>query len=146
MLSLEFSWFFNDPTDVGNLISGSSAFCKSILNIWKFLVHVLLKSDLENFEQYFVTIGDEFNCVVVWTLFGIAFLWDWSENWQKILHNSPLKSIVVQDNSWLLGAGIKWTDKKSYWLEVGQEVGYRTSFSISFTFSHVFLVSNVSLL
>ena len=50
---LEFSCFFYDPADVGNLISGSSAFSKSSLNIWKLLVHVLLKSALENFEHYF---------------------------------------------------------------------------------------------
>ena len=50
---LEFSCFFNDPTDVGNLLSGSSAFSKSNLNIWKFLVHMLLKVSLENFEHYF---------------------------------------------------------------------------------------------
>ena len=48
---LELSDFFNDPTDVGNLISGSSAFCKASLNIWKFMVHVLLKPGLENFEM-----------------------------------------------------------------------------------------------
>ena len=52
---LEFSWFFNDPTDVGNLISASSAFSKSSLNIWKFSVHVLLKPSLENFEHYFAS-------------------------------------------------------------------------------------------
>ena len=52
---LEFSCFFNDPADVGNLISGSSAFFKSSLNIWKFTVHILLKSGLENFEHYFAT-------------------------------------------------------------------------------------------
>ena len=50
---LEFSCFFNDPADVGNLISGSSAFSKVSLNIWKFTVHILLKPDLENFEHYF---------------------------------------------------------------------------------------------
>ena len=50
---LELSCFFNDPADVGNLISGSSAFCKSSLNIWKYTVHVLLKPGLENFELYF---------------------------------------------------------------------------------------------
>ena len=50
---LEFSHFFNDPMDVGNLISGSSAFSKSSLNIWKFMVHILLKPGLENFEHYF---------------------------------------------------------------------------------------------
>ena len=49
---LKFSRFFYDPTDVGNLISGSSAFSKSNLYIWKFLVHILLKPSLENFEHY----------------------------------------------------------------------------------------------
>ena len=53
---LEFSCFFYDPTDVGNLISGSSAFSKSILNIWKFSVHILLKPSLENFEHYFANV------------------------------------------------------------------------------------------
>ena len=53
---LELSCFFDDPTDVGNLISGSSAFSKSDLNIWKFMVHVLLKPGLENFEHYFVSL------------------------------------------------------------------------------------------
>ena len=78
---LEFSWFFDDPTDVGNLISASSAFSKTSLNIWKFMVHVLLKSGLENFEHYFISMWDERNCAVVWAFFGIAFLWDWNENW-----------------------------------------------------------------
>ena len=59
------SYFFDDPTDVGNLISGSSTFCKSSLNIWMFTVHVLLKPGLENFEQYFTSLWDECNCVVV---------------------------------------------------------------------------------
>ena len=53
---LELSCFFNDPADVGNLISGSSAFSKSTLNIWKFTVHVLLKLGLENFEHYFANV------------------------------------------------------------------------------------------
>ena len=52
---LELSCFFDDPTDVGNLISGSSAFSKSSLNIWKFTIHVLLKLGLENFEHYFAS-------------------------------------------------------------------------------------------
>ena len=50
---LELSCFFDDPVDVGNLISGSSAFSKTSLNIWKFMVHLLLKPGLENFEHYF---------------------------------------------------------------------------------------------
>ena len=49
---LELSWFFDDPTDVGNLISGSSAFSKTSLNIWKFMFHILLKPGLKNFEHY----------------------------------------------------------------------------------------------
>ena len=52
---LELSCFFYDPVDVGNLISGSSAFSKTSLNIWKFTVHVLLKPGLENFEHYFTS-------------------------------------------------------------------------------------------
>ena len=56
---LEFSCFFYDPTDVGNLISDSSAFSKSSLNIWKFTVHVVLKPGLENFEHYFASMWSE---------------------------------------------------------------------------------------
>ena len=78
---LELSCFFNDPVDVGNLISGSFAFSKTSLNVWKFTVHVLLKPGLKNFEHYFTSMWDECNCVVVWAFFGIAFLWDWNENW-----------------------------------------------------------------
>ena len=53
---LEFSCFFYDSTDVSNLISGSCAFSESSLNIWKFMVHVLLKAGLENFEHYFTSV------------------------------------------------------------------------------------------
>ena len=52
---LELSWFFDNLTDVANLISGSSAFSKTSLNIWKFVVHVLLKPSLENFKHYFTS-------------------------------------------------------------------------------------------
>ena len=78
---LELSCFFNDPADVGNFISGSSAFYKSKLNIWKFTVHVLLKPGLENFELYFTSVWDEFNSTVVWAFLGTDFLRDWNENW-----------------------------------------------------------------
>ena len=78
---MEFSCFFNDPADVGNLISGSSAFLKYNLNIWKFSVRVLMKPKLENFEHYFASMWNECNYVVVWAFFDIAFLWDWNENW-----------------------------------------------------------------
>ena len=77
---LELSCFFNDPVDVGNLMSGFSAFSKTRLNIRKFTVHVLLKPGLENFKHYFTSMWDECNFVVVWEFFDIAFLWDWNEN------------------------------------------------------------------
>ena len=78
---LEFPCFLSYPVNVGNLISGSSAFSKSSLNIWKFLVHILSKPSLEKFEHYFASMWDECKYAVVWTFFGIAFLWDWNENW-----------------------------------------------------------------
>ena len=53
---LELSCFFDDPADIGNLISGSSAFSKTSLNIWKFIVQLLLKPGLENFEHYFASV------------------------------------------------------------------------------------------
>ena len=62
---LELSGFFDDPADVGNLISCSSAFSKSSLNIWKFSIHVLLKPCLENFELYLASMGNECNRGVV---------------------------------------------------------------------------------
>ena len=78
---LELSCFYDDPTDVRNLISGSSAFSKSRLNIWKFMAHILLEPGLENFEHYFASMWDECNCAVLWTFFGTAFLWGLNENW-----------------------------------------------------------------
>ena len=112
---LELSCFFDDPLDVGNLISGSSAFSKSRLNIWKFMVHVLLKPGLENFEHYFAGVWDECNCAVVWTFFVIAFHWDWNENWPfPVLW--PLLSFVISPFlpsywgfSFALGLGVSFT-------------------------------------
>ena len=78
---LELSCFLYDSAYVGKLISCSSVFSKYSLNIWKFTVHILLKPGLENFEHYFTSVWDECNSVVVWTFFGVAFLWDWNENW-----------------------------------------------------------------
>ena len=78
---LELSCFFNDPMDVGHSISGTSASSKTSLNIWKFMVHVLLKPGLENLGHYFASMWDECNCVVVCAFFGIALLSDWNENW-----------------------------------------------------------------
>ena len=76
---LEFPWFFFDPWNVDNLISGSSAFSKPRMYIWKLLVHVLLKTILKDFDNTLICILNEIINIVVWTFFGIAFLWDWNE-------------------------------------------------------------------
>ena len=73
------SCFIDDPSNVDNLISSSSAFSKSSLNIWKFTVHLLLRPGLENREHYFTSMWDECDCAVIWTFFVIAFHWDWNE-------------------------------------------------------------------
>ena len=78
---LELSCFFLIQLMFGNLISGSSAFCKLSLNIWKFMVYVLLKPGLENFKDYLASVWDECNWAVVLAFGGIAFLWDWNKNW-----------------------------------------------------------------
>ena len=89
---LELSCFFDDPADVGNLIAVSSAFSKTSLNIWKFMVHVLLKPGLENFEHYFTNVWDECNCAArefqkniyfCFTDYAKVFVWI-TTNW-KIL-------------------------------------------------------------
>ena len=77
---LEFPCIFYDPKDVGNLISGSSDFSKSSLYICKFLIHILLKPSMKDFEYYFVSMLNNCNCVVVQMFFGIALLWDRNEN------------------------------------------------------------------
>ena len=71
---LELSCFLNDPADVGNLISGSSAFSKTSLDIWNVMGHILLKPCLENFEHHFSSMWDECNCVVVWSFFALIFV------------------------------------------------------------------------
>ena len=106
---LELSWFFYDPADVGNLISASSAFSKTSLNIWKFTVHVLLKPGLENFEHYFTSMWDECNCAIVWVFFGIAFIWDWNENWPF-----PVP--------WLL---LSFPNLLAYWLQYFHRVSFQ---------------------
>ena len=93
MFSLEFSCFFCDPVDVGKLISGSSAVSKSSLYIWKFMVHILLKPGLENFEHYITSLWDECNLMVVWTFFGIALL---GLEW-KLTHSSPVTTAEFSD-------------------------------------------------
>ena len=77
---LELSCFFDDPADVGNLISGSSAFSKSSLYFWKFSTDILLKPTLKDFEHYLAGILNQCNLMVILTLFGYALLWYWDEN------------------------------------------------------------------
>ena len=100
---LELSCFFNDPADIGNLISGSSAISKTSLDIWKFTVHILLKPGLENFERYFASMWEECNCAVVWAFFGIAFLRDWNENWP---FSSPLATAEFSKFAGILSAAL----------------------------------------
>ena len=78
---LEFPCFFYCPMDADNLISSSSAFFKFNLYFWNFSVHILLKLSLKDFEHHRASMWNECNCVVVWTFFGMAFLWCWKENW-----------------------------------------------------------------
>ena len=78
---LELHCIFYDSVDVGNLISGSSAFSKSSLYIWNFSVHILLKPSLRDFEHNFASMWNEHSCTVLWTFFGIALLRDWNVNW-----------------------------------------------------------------
>ena len=70
---LELSRFFNDPTDVGNLISGSSGFAKSSFYIWKFVVQILLKPGLKDFEHNLVSMWNKCNCMVVWNSLALPF-------------------------------------------------------------------------
>ena len=78
---LEFPCFLHNPTNVSCVICGSSSFSKSSLNTWNFLVHILLKPGLKDFEHYLASLWNEHDCTAVWAFFGIAFLWDWNENW-----------------------------------------------------------------
>ena len=117
---LEFSCFFYDPRNVGKLISGSSAFFKYSLNIWKLLVHVLLKPNLENFKHYFANVWDECNCVVVWTFSGTAFLWDWSG---MQLRNTVQRKMMLKIAEWGLQKNHNcsfffWLWKASYVISV----------------------------
>ena len=98
---LELSCFFNDPGDVGKLISGSSAFSQSSLNIWKFMVLVLLKPGLENFEHYFTSVWNECNCEVVWALFGIPLGLEW-----KLTFSSPVATAEFSKFGGILSAAL----------------------------------------
>ena len=75
---LKFPCFLYDPADVGNLISGSSAFSKLTLDIWKFLARVMLKPSMQDFKHDLNSMGDEYNCLMVCTFFSTALLGNWS--------------------------------------------------------------------
>jgi len=82
---LEFPCFLYDPTDVGNMTFGFSTFSKFNLYLWEFSGHVLLKPSLKAFEHNLPSIWNEYSCMVVWTFFGIVFLWDWNVNWSFLV-------------------------------------------------------------
>ena len=110
---LKLSCFFNDLADVGNLISGSSAFSKISLNIWNFMVHILLKPGLENFGHYFASVWNEGNCVV-WTCILIwlyIFIIPMQCNLTIISMHQPCNSAILS-----LGhiCKISWTFVKYY--------------------------------
>ena len=119
MFFLELSCFFNDPTDIGSLISGSFAFSKTSLNIWKFMIHVLLNPGLKNFEHYFASMWDERNCAVVWTFFGTR---DQTANIRWIIENAR----EFQENIYFCFIGqakaFDWVDHNKLW-KILQEMG-----------------------
>ena len=92
--------------DVGNLISGSSAFSKTSLNIWNFTVHILPKPGLENFEHYFTSVWDDCNCVVVWAFFDTA-LPNSMKLWAKLCRGTQDRRVLVEssDKTWSSGEG-----------------------------------------
>ena len=77
---LKFSCFFYNPVNVGNLISSSSSFSKPSLDIWKFLVHIMLKPSMQDFKHDLTSMGDECNCLMVSTFFGTTLLGNWDED------------------------------------------------------------------
>ena len=103
---LEFSCFFYDPSDVDSLISGSSAFSKSSLNIWKFWFTHCWSLTWRILSITFASLWDECNWAVVWAFFGISFLRDWNENLEKLYTVSKNKS-----RSWMWLTS--WTEIKS---------------------------------
>ena len=102
-------YFFYDPTNVGDLISGSSVFSKTILNIWKFTVHILLKPGLENFEHYFTSTWDECNCAVVWKFFkSWEYQTTWPASWEICMQvkKQQLELDMEEQNWFQIGKGV----------------------------------------
>ena len=77
---LRFPGFLYDPVNVGNLISGSSSFSKPSLDIWKFLVHGMLKPSMKDFKHDLTSMGDDYNCLMVNTFFSTTLLGNWDKD------------------------------------------------------------------
>ena len=78
---LKFPCFLYNPVNVGNLISSSSFFSKPILDTWNFLVHIMLKPSMQDFNHNLSSMGDECSCLIISTLFGTTLSGDWDEDW-----------------------------------------------------------------
>ena len=100
---MELSCFLHDPIDVGSLMSGSPAFSKTSLNMWKFIVHILLKPSLENFEHYFTSVWDNCNCVVVWAFFWhcLSLGLEW-----KVTFSNPVATAEFSKFAGMLSAAL----------------------------------------
>ena len=77
---LKFPCFLYNPANVGNLISSSSSFSKPSLDIWKFLVHIMLKPSMQDFKHDLISVGDECNCLMFSTFVGTTLLGNWDED------------------------------------------------------------------
>ena len=113
-VSLELSCLFYYSVDVFNLISASSAFSKTSLNIWNFVVHILLKPGLENFKHYCTSVWGECNCVVVWAFFGILSL---GLEW-KLTFSSPVATAEFSKFAGILSAAL--SQHHLYGFEIAQ--------------------------
>ena len=80
-VSLKLPDFLYNPVNVGNLISSSSFFSKPILDTWNFLVHIMLKPSMQDFNHNLSSMGDECSCLIISTLFGTTLSGDWDEDW-----------------------------------------------------------------
>ena len=112
---LELSCFFDNPVDVGNLISSSSGFSRSSLNIWKFMVHILLKPYLENFEHYFASVQDERNFCgslnIFWHCLSLGLEW-------KLTFSSPMATAEFSKFAGISSAAL--LQHQLVWFEIAQ--------------------------
>ena len=125
---LELSCFFDDPVNVGYLTSGSSAFFKSSLSIWKFMVHIQLKPGLENFDHYFASIWDEWNCAVLWAFFICEI------QYKVVIHGLCLQGASHEVKKW----------KRAYMLDM-LIVCIKFIFSISYVLDSVLIIVSFNL-